>query len=304
MRTRASEPVVRATATVVALGAVALAGCPPGEPASETTTAPRQVIQNVVARVGERAIGASDVRARMAAEGLDAEGALQQLIDEELLLAEARRRGFSVDRPTERALERQMVRAMLRDLEAENTPASITVEELREDFALHREKLQVPERRRSWHILVREPGDAGRVQAESVLRELRSAKEPRAVFDRYAADGKAGIKAEDLPPITRKASIEKPYLDAVFEAESEGLIDRAVETSYGWHAIFVVEIQPPERRTLGDVEEESRERLSQKKRYERLNAIIQGLEAEGLVELEEEMVERLVSATGLPEPAK
>ncbi len=294
---------VRTVAIIVAFGAIVLAGCAPRKPDSETTTAPQQAVENVVARVGDRAIGASDVRARMAAEGLDAEGALQQLVDEELLLSEARRLGFSEDRQTKRALERQMVRAMLRDLEAQNTPASITVEELREDFALHREKLQVPERRRSWHILVREPGDAGRLQAESILRDLRTAKEPRSVFDRYAADGSAELKAEELPPITRKASIEKPYLDAVFEAESEGLIDRVVKTSYGWHAIFVAEIQPAERRTLADVEEESRERLSQKKRFERLNAIIQGLEADGLVELEEEMVERLVSAKGLPQPA-
>lgn len=296
---------LRDLALIMAISSLALGGCErPERPAVGSTTEPNAV-EHVVARVGNQAIGASEVRARMAAEGVDAQVAVQQLIDEELLLAEAKRLGFSERRETARTIDRRMVRAMLRDLEAENTAASITEDELREDFALHREKFEVPERRRSWHILVRERGDEGRAKAESILRELRAAGEPRSVFDRYAAEGDSeGVKAEDLPPISAKAAMEKPYLDALFEADSEGLIDGVVETSYGWHAIFVAEIRPAERKTMKDVEEESRERLSQKKRYERLNDIIEGLEAEGLVERDDRVIERLVSAKGLPEPSE
>ena len=67
---------------VVALGCW---GCRPDEadvPAAQEDT---RVVKNVVARVGGRPIGASDVAARMAAEGLDSEAALSELIDEELL---------------------------------------------------------------------------------------------------------------------------------------------------------------------------------------------------------------------------
>lgn len=284
-------------------GLATLVGCKWGERPAPGSTGEPNVVENVVARVGNRSIGAADIRARMAADGIDAEAALRQLVDEELWAAEASRLGFSEDVETERAIERRMVRAMLRDLEAESTPASVTDEELRKDFAEHREKFQVPERRRSWHILVSEPGDTGRARAESILRELRSASDPRSVFERYANGSSEGVKAEDLPPISRKAAMQKPYLDALFETESVGLLDRVIETSYGWHAIFVAEIQPAERKTLQDVEEESRKRLSQKKRYERLTRLIDTLEAKGLVQRDDAAVERLVSAKNLPTPA-
>jgi hypothetical protein len=297
--------VVRTVAFIVTFGAVALLSCWRDEGPREASRADPHTVEYVVARVGGRAIGAAEVQARMRADGLEAEAALQQLIDEELLLSEAGRKGYTEDREAERTVERQMVRAMLRDLEAENTPASVTSDELREDFALHEEKLQIPERRRSWHILASDTGDAGRARAQSILSELREAEDLRAIFDRYAgAAPSLGVRAEDLPPISRSAGIEKPYKDALFGAKSEGLINEVVKTSYGWHAIVVVEIQPAERRTAADVEEETRERLSQKNRFEQLTQVIRDLEADGLVERNEEAIARLVSAERFPDPVE
>jgi parvulin-like peptidyl-prolyl isomerase len=297
--------VIRTVAVIFTLGAFALPSCRRDEGQGEVSPTDPRTVEHVVARVGGQAIGAAETEARMRADGLDAEAALQQLIDEELLFSEARRAGFIVDREAERTVERQMVRAMLRDLEAENAPASVTAKELREDFELHKEKLQVPERRRSWHILASDTGDAGRARAQSILRELREAEDPRAIFDRYAeAAPSLGVKAEDLPPISRNAGIEKPYKDALFGAKSEGVINEVVKTSYGWHVIVVVEIQPAERRTATDVEEETRERLSQKNRFERLTQVLRDLETEGLVERDEETIGRLVSADSRLEPAE
>ncbi len=295
----------RGFVAVILLGTLGGAGCRGEEQPSRHSEAPKSVVTGVVARVGDRAIGSSEVRARMAAEEVGVEEALRELVDEEVLFTEATRRGFVEHTGTERAVERQMVRALLRDLEAENTPESISDEELREDFELHRDKLQVPERRRSWHILVTDDSETGRKKAAGILREIRGAKDPRTVFDRYvAADPAEGIKAEDLPAISTSASMAKPYLDALFDAPSTGPLDRVVRTSYGWHAIFVAEIQPADRKTLDDVEAESRERLSQKKRYLRLAGVLDELRAEGLVELDEEAVDRLVRAERLPELAK
>jgi hypothetical protein len=250
--------------------------------------------------VGGHSIGGAEVEARMAAEGVGAEAAVWELIDERL--------GFVEGRDEERTIERLMVRMMLRDLEKESTPESISDEKVREDYRLHFEKFQVPERRASWHILVKDPSEEGRALAESILRELRRADDTRAVYELYAAGGPDGteleVQAEELPPIAMKAGIEKPYKDALFAAKSKGPLKKIVKTSYGWHAIVLTEIQPGELRSVDDVEDETRERLSQQKRFETLVEIVRSLEAEGLVQYDEQGVERLLSTAGLPERAE
>jgi hypothetical protein len=297
--------VTRVPILLVALGASALGACQRETDVSQADPRGTPIVADVVARVDDRPIGVSEVEARMVAEGVSAEVALEQLIDEEILVREAERRGLTASEEGERTIERAMVRAMLHDLEKETTPESISEEEVREDYALHADKLQVPERRRSWHILVKDRSEAGQALAESILRELRKADDPRAVYERYVDGAGEGteieVTAEDLPAISEKAGFKKSYKAALFAAESEGPLKNAVKTSYGWHAIVLAEILPAEHSTLDDVEAEIRERLSQKKRFERLVEIVQDLEAKGLVQYDEQGVERLLSMAGLPE---
>jgi parvulin-like peptidyl-prolyl isomerase len=293
----------------IVLGAAALAACERDSEVDQTGQGDSdRPVAGVVARVGGRVIGLSEVEALMEAEELGAEAALQKRVDQELLAQEAERLGFTLEREGERMVERLMVRTMLHDFEKENGPDSISDEELREDYALYIDKFRIPERRRSWHILVKDSGDAAKSLAESILRELRQAKDPRTVFDRYAGGGPEGteleILTEDLPAITTSASFQKPYKDAVFAAKSTGPLNEVVGTSYGWHAIVVAEIVPAEQRSIEEVEDESRDRLSQAKRALKLVRTVQALQAEGLVEYDAEVVDRLLSMAGLPERAE
>ena len=286
---------------IIFLGATALGACQREGAVSRTEPQSARIVADVVARVDGRPIGASDIEARMAAEGVSAEAALQQLIDEEVLVREAERLGLTTSEDGERGIERAMVRAMLHDLEKETTPESISEEEVREDYARHADKLEVPERRRSWHILVKDTSEAGEAQAESILRELQEADDPRAVFEHYANAGSEKVKAEDLPAISEKTGFKKSYKAALFAAKSKGPLEKVVKTSYGWHAIVLTEILPAEHTTLDEVEGEIRERLSQKKRFEQLVKIVQDLETKGLVQYNDEGVERLLAMAGLPE---
>ena len=295
----------RLVIVIAVLVAATLAGCERERNTSPVARQEGPVEGDFVARVGERSIGASDVAVRMAAEDLGAETALRQLVDEALLVGEAERLGFSEARDDERGVERLMVRTMLHELEAKNTPESITQEEVREVYALHASQFRVPEHRRSWHILVEAGSVAAEALAKSILTQIRRAEDPRTVFDRYADGGPDGlefeVKAEDLPAITEQAGMKKAYIDALFAAESEGPLKNVVKTSYGWHAIVVAEILPEEVRTVDEAEEEIREQLSQRKRFGQIFAIVQGLEAQGLVHYDEQGVDLLLSMPGLPE---
>jgi len=300
--------VARIFIVIAVLGVAALAGCERDSDASQTEQRHDHVAGDIVARVGERSITAPEVEDRMAAGEIGAEAALDQIIDEALLVREAERLGFTENREDERSIDRLMVRTMLHDLEEESAPESVSEEELQEAYARHASSFLVPERRRSWHILVEEQSEAAETLAKSILRELQQASNPRTVYERYAEGGPEGlileVRAEDLPAITKMAQMKKPYKDAVFAAESEGPLKKAVKTSYGWHAIVVAEILPEEVRTIDEVEGEIRRQLSQTKRLAKIVAIVQKLEAQGLVHYEERGVDRLLSMPGLPERAQ
>ncbi|MGB5365748.1 MAG: peptidylprolyl isomerase [Polyangiales bacterium] len=298
---------MRIIITIIMLEAVALIGCETEPDHDLASQAASSDVARPVARVGGRSIGAAEVEALAAAEAIGPEAVLQRLIDEELLAQEAQRLGFTVEREGERTIDRLMVRSMLHDMEKENTPESISEKELREDYALHEDELRIPERRRTRHILVKGKGDAAEALAASILREVQQAKDPDTVFERYADGAPEGIElevlAEELPPVTRDAGLEKSYKDEVFAAKSEGPLKNSVETSYGWHAIVVDEILPAEQLSMAEVEEASRFRISQGKRTEMLVKTVQALKAEGLIRYDEEGVERLLARSGLPERA-
>lgn len=284
------------------------AGCDgsPSTPAADDAQVPEGT--NVVATVGVEAIGAAAVRERMRLDGVGAEEALQALIEEELLWQGARRRNLDRDPEAERAVDRMLVRALLHDLEEENDPEDVPADEVRRDFEDNREAYQVLERRDSKHVLVKEDSDEARAVIARVLEEAKNAEDPDAVFERYRDPVGLGIElplvVEDLPPISRKGGIEKGYKDAIFALEAPGLVRRPVQTTYGWHAILVTEILPGQTKTLRDVEDDIRERLSRKRRFEKLVEIVQTLESEGLVRYEQETVERLLSAAEVPSRAE
>jgi parvulin-like peptidyl-prolyl isomerase len=290
------------------LGAVVPAGCTRESDETRFARSDQSIVADVVARAGAVSIGASEVASRMALEGLDAETAVEQLIEEAALVQEAERSGFAENREDELGIERLMVRTMLHDLEKENTPESISDEDAREAYALNASEFQVPERRRSWHILVQSQSEAAEALAESILHELQRADDPRTVYDRYAdrepEDVSLTLKTEDLPAITKKSRLKKSYKDAIFGAKTKGPLKNVVKTSYGWHAIVVTEILPEEIRAFEEVETELRERMSQKRRLGAIVAIVQGLEAQGLVHYDEQGVQRLLSMPGLPERAE
>jgi hypothetical protein len=197
---------VRIVIAIAVLGAVPLTACKGDRGAAPIAGREERVVGDVVARVGGLSIGVADVESRMAAEEVGPEAALEQLVDEALLVQEAERLGFTEDRNDERRIERLMVRTMLHDLEQKATPESISEEEVREVYALHADKFRDPERRRSWHILVEDESKTAEALAESILREIREAADPRAVFDRYENgeldDSDLDVRAENLPAIT------------------------------------------------------------------------------------------------------
>lgn len=256
-----------------------------------------------VARVGPETIRAADVRTEMKKGGVGAEEALDALLKESLLVQEAQRRGFEESAADQRRIDRLMVRSFLKDLERNVTPETIPAEEVEADFETHKDTFQVPERRRSVHVLVKDQSDAARRSASEILRELRE-NGADVVVERYRSaetdDRGFGILAEELPPISEQAGFDPAFKTALFDATETGPLRRPVKTSFGWHAVVLTEIQPGERRTLKDVEGEIRSRLAQKGRFEQLVRLVERLEAEVNVRFNETGVQSVLGRNDTP----
>lgn len=227
-----------------------VAGC--GDTTSEThagSAASSRGAVGVLATVNGAAIRAADVEQTARMAEVDAKRALQLLIDEALLASESERRGLHRSSPVVLATRQASVQALLTH-EVERTG----VDEAAIDKALAEQhaRFNVPERRRSLHVLVvverSEPSarqEAAQALSARILAELASSPEPRAVWGRYKHSGSIDgfkITAEELPLVSARDAYAPEYLQGLFSRSSVGVVEQPWHSDFGWHAIVVTEI--------------------------------------------------------------
>jgi peptidyl-prolyl cis-trans isomerase C len=206
----------------------------------------------VVATVDGRPIRASAVAQQALASSHDARHALNDLIDAEVLAGEAARRGIDRDHDAEEAAEAVAVRRLLQnDFEKEVTAAKIPdavihrVYEKNKPALVHDVMIDV------WHILV--PVDKltadekiqARAAAEDLSRRARAAKDVEA-FKALAATVQAPRAAHYEHVITeRDGWTVKEFSHPAFEfLKKPGDVSPVVETSYGFHVMYLVGYRP------------------------------------------------------------
>jgi peptidyl-prolyl cis-trans isomerase D len=93
---------------------------------------------------------------------------------------------------------------------------------------------------RASHILIKPAGkDNPRQEAENILRQLQRGADFAELARQHSEDA-SSRKGGDLGWFT-KGKMVQPFEDAVFGATKPGLINRLVETQYGFHIIKVTE---------------------------------------------------------------
>lgn len=114
---------------------------------------------------------------------------------------------------------------------------------------------------RARHILVKWTSDtdeakqAARSKAEGVLREIRNGADFSAKAREISEDPQSAARGGDLGWFNIDEMV-KPFRDAVFAATRPGLINRLVETEYGYHIIDVTEVKDNTAYWIGVIEEE------------------------------------------------
>ncbi|MFO0758546.1 MAG: peptidyl-prolyl cis-trans isomerase [Byssovorax sp.] len=212
---------------------------------------------------------------------------LGEMIDVELLAAEARRRGLDKDPETQ-----DQIRGILRDAmlakarEGMPSPAQISADEVRAYYDSHLDKFSEPERRRVAAIVMTD-----KKEAQKVLKEAQKASTPGAwgeLFGKHsvtAKKGKPGLDPAELagdlgivgPPDDPKGSnpnVPEPVRAAAFKMGGPGSISAELIEVEGRQMILRINgVTAAHKRSLAESDRSIRVLLTQEKMAERDKAL-------------------------------
>jgi len=256
---------------LVTFSLAALIGCGSAEqgvsPQTERGSTDRQATDDpVVARVGRVPILASAVARQARLSSASPEAALQDLIDVEVLAAEARRRGYHRGGEAVEAARRAAVRQLLEQtFERDYTPDRVSESELEALYQKRRRRYVHPELRDVVHALAAVSESApqddhrrSRQWAEGLVGELAglalTPEEFKARAERRAR-GDLRVVVERLATARHGTTVEE-FARAAFDLKRPGAIGGPVRTSFGYHVIYLASIEPAEDRPFSEVRAE------------------------------------------------
>jgi peptidyl-prolyl cis-trans isomerase C len=235
---------------------------------------------------------------------------LDHLVELELLVEEATRRGYR-DRPEVAEARREALIAELLRVEVDETldPAAIDDDAIRAFYEAHPGDFHQPEQMRASHILFTD-----RASATRTLRRLQAAKGDMALFRRLAteqsADAETKARGGDLrffsrPPEDAAAAWSGPpravALAAFTLANNGDVYGEVIESPAGFHVVARTAHRLALARTLEEVDQVIRRRLERDQREAALLALLARLRSEASVEINEEALADVQIPSAAPE---
>jgi hypothetical protein len=210
----------------------------------------------VVALVDGVAIGVDDVRdlIERADGGIDAGAALEALVSQELLAAEAERRGFGRRSEVTHEQRAALARALL-DRRAQAITLDTIDGQLREVYESQLDRFVHGPKRRVVHALARTGKKRltdeqaveliGRVH-EAVRDALTAEEFLAAARPLVAEHGKKKLRVEMLRPFhSASKRLAAPFVQTAFDLPGPGHVSEPFPTKFGWHVLLVIEELPP-----------------------------------------------------------
>jgi parvulin-like peptidyl-prolyl isomerase len=286
-----------------ALGAWLCAGEAPKDAPKE---AEGELVNAIVAIVDNLPVTKMEVDARVAPlerdpkvtpeqYGAEWEKAREALIDEQLLLQEAKRQKIEIDplevndeikRLKEAGVDAEKNRDLLRDrlmvqrlLIGLQSAREVAPQEVAAYYEKHPDEFVLPERR---HVLLMtipardfDDGKAGaKRKAEEVLGRLKKGEDFADVVKKISP-GAAAEKGGDQGWV-KKGAFFKALDDAVFRL-NPGEVGELVEAPDAYLVVKVIGVQPPSRQSLAEARPAILERLQAERRQERSKELVERL---------------------------
>jgi len=242
-----------------------VAGCSHGQ-ASDGAVAPlvAQSSDVVVATVDGRPIYAGAVAEQARARGVDRKTALADLVDAEVLAGEAARRGLDQDLHVRDETKGALVRRYLKlGFEQQTTAADVPEPLVRREYRQRLPYLNHDTYADVWHFLVPVPkgasaDDKAKARARARALAARAKGLSLAEFQKLGHD--EGLTTEEVVT-ARNGWVERPFSEAAFEQLKKpgDTTTSDVETSYGFHVLYLVKWIPAVHTTEAEAAAKIRE---------------------------------------------
>ncbi len=293
--------------------ALGLTHCPASQEAGVEERPPAHIPDNppaasLVARVNGAPITAEAV-ARLVDEtdgGVAAEAAVEALIHQELLAAEARQREWHAHVLVSDARRRAMARAALREkIERQVTADTIDRDKLRRYYEKNINHYVHPVLRRVVHIvfMVKKQqftDDDARSLAEQAAEEantLTSVEDFSALGARLVETHGTKVKIEPLPPFSKDSKqFVSEFVKGAFGSTPVGRASPAIKTKFGWHVLFIQEEIEKQNQTFDEIANQLAEQVLPAERELRTQQWLERLLKKGPVFIYEDALTNLIES--------
>ena len=251
----------------------------------------------VLAKIGDRTITVGEFADRLASQSPYLQARfesperrrefLDNLVRYELLVYEAKRRGYVDDPEVERARRRVMIQELIQQEVDEPLEAQpISDEEVQAAYESNPTEFDRPAQVRASDIFIKD-----RAKAEAILKEARGADRP--TFSRLARehseDEKTKAKSGDLQFFTADGDGQPPAAvrEAAFAIEQVGKVyPKLVEDGGGYHIVMLTGKRAELKRTYEQAKRAIRHKLTRERKEEAMQTLTERLRKEIAVDVD------------------
>jgi len=199
---------------------------------------------------------------------------LEELINHELLLQEAKKRGFDRDRALSERVERFKERSFMERLRIEEVDSQVKVtrEEMKAYYAANAANYTAPDEQRVSHIVVKTPDEA-----LDLKKRLNQGEDFATLARKVSLDLSTRYKGGDLGFIKKGQTL--PQFEKVLLTLKVGGVSQPFATPFGYHIIMLVDRTSGAFLSFEDAKEQVREELLNEKKRKRYEEFVASLRA-------------------------
>lgn len=197
---------------------------------------------------------------------------LDELIDREVLIQEAKKRGIDRERTVLERIERFKERSILDVLVREEVDSRVTVspEEVKAYYDNFKGTFTAPDEFRASHILVRTEGEATEVK-----KRLAQGEDFAALARKVSIDATTKNKGGDLGVIKRGQTVAE--FEKALMTMKTGEVSVPIATQFGYHVIILVDRSPGRALSFEEAKEQVKEQVLIDKKQQRFKDLVAAL---------------------------
>ena len=220
---------------------------------------------------------------------------LDELIDREVLLQEAKKRGIDRDRALMERLERFKERSILDVLVREEVDSRVAVspEDLKAYYDAHPDNFATAEQFRASHILVKT-----NAEAEEIKKRLAQGEDFATLARKMSVDSLTKTKGGDLGIL--KKGQAAPEFERVLVALKPGEVSEPVATQFGYHLIKLVDRTTGPAQSYEAAKDHVKEQVMIEKKQQRFKELVASLRAQAKVRVSDAPIPDTTPRTASP----